>query len=79
MRNCKIYFLFIVPPDIKDEETISDVTVNEFENATLACKAKGNPLPKITWKREDGHKITIKNKSRKTLLCEQLRSYIILI
>ncbi|KAL5242060.1 hypothetical protein ACI65C_009469 [Semiaphis heraclei] len=57
-----------VPPDIKDEETISDITVKEGENATLACKAKGNPPPRITWKREDGHKIAIRNKSKKTLL-----------
>lgn len=71
--------MFIVSPDIKDEETISDITVKEGENATLACKAKGNPLPKITWKREDGHKIAIKNKSKKTTLCEQLRTFIILI
>jgi len=72
------FFFFIVPPDIKDEETISDITVNEGENATLACKAKGNPLPRITWKREDGQKITIRNKSKKTL-CEQLLNLIILI
>ncbi|CAH1721150.1 lachesin-like [Aphis gossypii] len=62
-----------VPPDIKDEETISDITVKEGENATLACKAKGNPLPKITWKREDGHKIAIKNKSKKTMLLDKVR------
>lgn len=62
-----------VPPDIKDEETISDITVQEGENATLACKAKGNPLPKITWKREDGHKIAIKNKSKKTTLLDKVR------
>jgi len=59
--------LFIVPPDIKDDETVSDITVKEGENATLACKAKGNPLPRITWKREDGQKIAIKNKPKKIL------------
>lgn len=66
MIKC-FYFFFLVPPDIKDEETVSDITVKEGENATLACKAKGNPLPRITWKREDGQKITIKNQPKKTL------------
>lgn len=63
----KFVFVYIVPPDIKDEETISDITVKEGENATLACKAKGNPLPRITWKREDGQKIATRNKSKKIL------------
>lgn len=57
--------IFTVPPDIRDEETVSDITVKEGENATLACKAKGNPPPRIFWKREDGQKI--KNKSKKNL------------
>lgn len=56
-----------MPPDIKDEETISDITVNEGENATLACKAKGNPIPRITWKREDGQKIAVKFRPKQTL------------
>lgn len=64
-------FLFLVPPDINDEETVSDITVNEGENATLVCKAKGNPLPKIMWKREDGQKIATRNKLKKNL-CKKL-------
>lgn len=64
-------FFFLVPPDINDEETVSDITVNEGENATLVCKAKGNPLPKITWKREDGQKIAMRNKPKK-ILCKKL-------
>ncbi|XP_050442525.1 lachesin-like isoform X2 [Adelges cooleyi] len=61
-----------VPPDIKDEETISDVTIKEGENATLGCKAKGNPAPKITWRREDGQKIALKNKAKK-IMVEKVR------
>ncbi|VVC24359.1 Immunoglobulin subtype,Immunoglobulin-like domain,Immunoglobulin-like fold,Immunoglobulin subtype [Cinara cedri] len=51
-----------VPPDIKDDETISDITVMEGANATLVCKAKGNPVPKITWKREEEKRIILKKK-----------------
>lgn len=71
-----IVLYIIVPPDIKDEETVSDITVKEGENATLACKAKGNPLPKITWKREDGQKIVMKNKPKK-MLSKELRYYVL--
>lgn len=30
-----------VPPDILDEASTSDVTVNEGDNVTLTCVAKG--------------------------------------
>ncbi|EFX72992.1 hypothetical protein DAPPUDRAFT_253828 [Daphnia pulex] len=42
-----------VPPNIVDEST-SDVSVNEFDNVTLVCKATGKPVPRIVWRREDG-------------------------
>lgn len=48
--------------------------MNEGENATLACKAAGNPLPRITWKREDGQKIAMKNKPKK-ILRKKIRYY----
>ncbi|KAI1296494.1 Lachesin [Halotydeus destructor] len=43
----------VVPPDIVTSETSSDVMVRENMNATLVCRAKGYPKPKITWRRED--------------------------
>ncbi|XP_059489055.1 lachesin-like isoform X2 [Neocloeon triangulifer] len=49
-----------VPPDIKDDQTSSDVTVQEGENATLTCKATGHPSPRILWRREDGESLLIK-------------------
>ena len=54
-----IYFS-LVPPDISDQMTVSDVTVREGENATLTCKAVGHPQPRIVWKREDGENIMLR-------------------
>ena len=48
-----------VPPDIVDEASTSDVTVNEGDNVTLTCVAKGKPAPRIVWRREDGQKIIV--------------------
>ncbi|XP_015037006.2 neurotrimin isoform X1 [Drosophila pseudoobscura] len=49
----------VVPPNIDDALTSSDVIVREGDNVTLRCKAKGSPEPTIKWKRDDGHKIVI--------------------
>ena len=43
----------LVSPDIIAEETSSDTTVKEWEDAKLTCKATGNPKPQIIWRRED--------------------------
>jgi hypothetical protein len=49
-----------VPPDITDEETSSDITVQEGENATLVCRATGHPVPRILWRREDGESLVLR-------------------
>lgn len=56
-----------VSPDIIDEETSSDVTVREGENATLVCRAKGHPVPRITWRREDGEHLEIRSSPREVV------------
>lgn len=43
------------PPDIIDERTPGELRVRENEALKLTCEARGNPAPRITWKREDGH------------------------
>ncbi|XP_046656226.1 lachesin-like isoform X2 [Daphnia pulicaria] len=48
-----------VPPDIIDDRSTSDVTVNEGDNVTLTCTATGKPAPRIVWRREDGQKIVV--------------------
>lgn len=55
----RVKFGIAVPPDVIDEESTSDMTVNEGDNVTLTCRAKGKPEPKIVWRREDGQKIAV--------------------
>ncbi|XP_054285920.1 lachesin-like [Macrosteles quadrilineatus] len=59
-----------IPPDIEDVGTSSDVTVQEGENATLTCKAKGHPTPRITWRREDSEQIVIRKTPKETFKVE---------
>ncbi|XP_044012516.1 lachesin-like [Aphidius gifuensis] len=52
----------LVPPDIVyGEETSKDLSVSEGENVTLNCQATGKPTPRVSWRREDGHHILIRN------------------
>lgn len=53
-----------VPPDIINDETSSDTTVNEGDSVTLTCVAEGYPRPEIKWKREDGRRITLRTNTR---------------
>ncbi|XP_069168921.1 lachesin-like isoform X2 [Procambarus clarkii] len=48
------YLEVVVPPNILDEETSTDVEVNEDSPAQLRCGAEGYPAPEIRFKREDG-------------------------
>ena len=48
----------VVPPTIIDEESSpSTVSIREKHNASLICRAGGEPQPNITWRREDGKSI----------------------
>ncbi|XP_071537618.1 protein amalgam-like isoform X3 [Panulirus ornatus] len=50
----KGYLEVVVPPNILDEQTSTDVEVNEDDPAHLRCGALGYPAPEIRFKREDG-------------------------
>ena len=50
------------PPDIVDDLTPSEERVMENSPLKLMCKARGNPPPKITWKREDGLDLNLHNR-----------------
>ena len=71
MSFLEIIIYFIVPPDIDDLRTSSDVMVNEGSDASLLCSAKGHPKPKIVWRREDKNQFPAfdpkSNKSRRTM------------
>ncbi|KAH9526215.1 hypothetical protein DERF_000315 [Dermatophagoides farinae] len=57
------YLRVVVPPDIIDHESSNDVLVREGENVTLRCKARGYPEPVIEWRREDGARVPLGNRS----------------
>lgn len=51
----------VIPPDFIAEETSGDVMVPEGGNARVSCRARGMPAPRITWRREDGADIVIRD------------------
>ncbi|XP_025831958.1 neurotrimin-like isoform X2 [Agrilus planipennis] len=53
------YLRVVVPPNIDDSQSSTDVIVREGANETLTCKATGSPQPTVKWKRDDNSKITI--------------------
>ncbi|XP_072756031.1 neurotrimin isoform X1 [Anoplolepis gracilipes] len=55
------YLEVVVPPDIVDYDTSTDMVVMEGRNVTLRCAATGSPAPNITWRREDGQQIQLGN------------------
>ncbi|XP_078034227.1 limbic system-associated membrane protein [Augochlora pura] len=59
MKSQTGYLEVVVPPDILDYETSTDMVVKEGSNVTLRCAAKGSPEPTITWRREDGKLIVL--------------------
>ncbi|KAK2585131.1 hypothetical protein KPH14_008638 [Odynerus spinipes] len=59
MKSQTGYLEVVVPPDILDYSTSTDMVVREGTNVTLRCAARGSPQPNITWKREDGERIPL--------------------
>ncbi|XP_012289027.1 lachesin isoform X2 [Orussus abietinus] len=55
------YLEIVVPPDILDYPTSTDMVVREGSNVTLRCAATGTPEPTVTWRREAGGTITLSN------------------
>ncbi|XP_033226342.1 limbic system-associated membrane protein-like isoform X2 [Belonocnema kinseyi] len=61
MKSQVGYLDVVVPPDIIDYQTSTDMVVREGSNVTLRCAATGSPTPNITWRREDGQTIVLGN------------------
>ncbi|XP_046420785.1 lachesin-like [Neodiprion pinetum] len=60
----------VVPPDIEDYPTSTDMVVREGSNVTLRCSATGSPKPNITWRREDGSLIQLMGQGREVASVE---------
>ncbi|XP_073993538.1 neurotrimin-like isoform X2 [Rhodnius prolixus] len=52
----------VVPPDILDYGTSTDMVVREGSNVSFKCAASGSPPPNITWRREGGEPIPLNDK-----------------
>jgi len=44
------------------------LAVQEGEDATLTCKATGNPQPRVIWRREDGEMILYRKPTSRELV-----------
>ncbi|KAF6216022.1 hypothetical protein GE061_000359 [Apolygus lucorum] len=53
------YLNVVVPPDIEDALSSSDMITREGSNVTLTCSANGSPSPTIRWRRDDSTNINI--------------------
>ncbi|XP_071452250.1 lachesin-like [Hetaerina americana] len=63
MKSQTAFLEVVIPPDIIYEETSGDVMVPEGGSAKLVCRARGFPRPRITWRREDGGEIILREGS----------------
>ncbi|XP_001599961.2 lachesin [Nasonia vitripennis] len=61
------YMTVVIPPDILDE-TSEGLVAHEGGNIKLRCVATGSPEPNVTWKREDGRPIVLRENGQKKLL-----------
>ncbi|KAK9307634.1 hypothetical protein QLX08_002056 [Tetragonisca angustula] len=61
MKSQTGYLQVVVPPNILDYPTSTDMVVPEGSKVSLHCEATGSPAPNITWRREDGQDITLSN------------------
>uniref|UniRef100_A0AAG5D493 Ig-like domain-containing protein n=2 Tax=Anopheles atroparvus TaxID=41427 RepID=A0AAG5D493_ANOAO len=61
MKSQMGYLDVVVPPDILDYPTSTDMVVREGSNVTLRCAAVGSPPPAIVWRREAGDNISLQD------------------
>ncbi|KAL6420084.1 hypothetical protein ACFW04_013398 [Cataglyphis niger] len=65
MRSQMGYMEVVVPPDIIDDETANGMVTHEGGNIRLRCVATGVPEPTVSWKREDGRNIILREDGQK--------------
>lgn len=56
------FLLVLVPPNIEDSLTSTDIVAREGSNVTLKCKATGSPTPSLKWKRYVSRKTVFEKK-----------------
>nr|XP_046489274.1 lachesin-like isoform X1 [Neodiprion pinetum] len=62
MRSQMGYMEVVIPPDIMDLDDSTDgLTTEEGGSVRLRCRATGTPTPDVTWRREDGRNIVLRN------------------
>ncbi|XP_029728478.1 lachesin isoform X2 [Aedes albopictus] len=66
MRNQIGFLNVVVPPNILDYPTSTDMVVREGSNVTLKCAASGSPQPIIIWRREGNEPISSDASSHNT-------------
>ncbi|KAF7998367.1 hypothetical protein HCN44_009765 [Aphidius gifuensis] len=68
MRSQMGHMVVQIPPDIMDEESSDGLVTQERGNIKLRCVSTGIPQPTVTWRREDGGNITLRDESREKLV-----------
>lgn len=57
----------VIPPDIidlmEDEQDAGRWTSMEHGDVSVRCRATGTPKPEVTWRREDGRNIVLRESS----------------
>lgn len=56
-----------IPPDIMDDDSTDGYVTGERGNIKLRCVAMGIPQPTVTWRREDGRNITLREEGREKI------------
>lgn len=67
----------VIPPDIIDDKSAEGMVTHEGGEIKLKCVATGSPEPTVTWKREDGRNIILREDGQKQ--CKMFRFVIFLI
>lgn len=63
------YMEVVIPPDIMDDESADGMVTHEGGNIRLRCVATGSPKPIVTWKREDGRNIILREDGQRQCKC----------
>ncbi|XP_068626709.1 lachesin-like [Battus philenor] len=61
MKSQMGYLDVVIPPDFISEETSGDIMVQEGGTARVSCRARGQPNPRVMWRREDGTDFLIRH------------------